>query len=42
MTALPLTRFERIFFRLVLVLASTLLFFRVGTMILVLYLHHNR
>ena len=42
MVALPLTRFERILFRLALLLASTLLVFRVGTMILVFYMHQAR
>jgi len=42
MAAMPLTRFERILFRLALLLAGTLIVLRVGAMILASYLHHVR
>jgi hypothetical protein len=42
MAALPLTRFERILFRLALLLAGTLIILRLGAMIVASYLHHAR
>lgn len=42
MAVLPLNRFERVLFRVALLLGATLVIFRVGAMILVSYLHHAR
>jgi hypothetical protein len=42
MAAMPLTRFERLLFRLALLLAGTLIVLRIAAMILASYLHHAR
>jgi hypothetical protein len=42
MAALPLTRFERILFRLALLLGGMLIVLRIGAIIVASYLHHVR